>query len=149
MTKTNVYVDGFNLYYGLLKRSPHKWLNLESLFDALLPRNQIHRIRYFTAKVEARPPDLDLPMRQMTYMRALKTLPRVSVHYGTFLSSCVRSPVVECDVHGTPIKVAGRPVVKRSATGAVKMEWVYKTEEKGSDVALASYLLSDAYRKGL
>ena len=24
---TNVYIDGFNLYYGCLKRSPYKWLD--------------------------------------------------------------------------------------------------------------------------
>lgn len=25
---TNVYIDGFNLYYGALKGSPYKWLDL-------------------------------------------------------------------------------------------------------------------------
>jgi hypothetical protein len=27
--KTRVYIDGFNLYYGLLRGTPHKWLDLE------------------------------------------------------------------------------------------------------------------------
>jgi len=48
--RTNVYVDGFNLYYGLLKGGPHKWLNLEALFDAVLPKNTIQTVRYFTAE---------------------------------------------------------------------------------------------------
>jgi hypothetical protein len=34
---TNVYVDGFNLYYALLKYSPHKWLDLDILFKRLRP----------------------------------------------------------------------------------------------------------------
>ena len=38
---TNVYVDGFNLYYGCLKGSPHKWLDLETLCGHLLPAHQI------------------------------------------------------------------------------------------------------------
>jgi hypothetical protein len=28
---TYVYVDGFNLYYGVLRRGPHRWLDLERL----------------------------------------------------------------------------------------------------------------------
>jgi hypothetical protein len=24
---TNFYIDAFNLYYGCLKNTPHKWLN--------------------------------------------------------------------------------------------------------------------------
>ena len=55
--KTNVYIDGFNLYYGCLKGTPHKWLDLASFCQASFPppRNQINRIRYFTAHVNARP----------------------------------------------------------------------------------------------
>ncbi len=143
--RTNVYIDGFNLYYGLLKGGPHKWLNLEALFDGLLPRNNIQRIRYFTAKVEARPGDLDLPVRQSAYLRALATLPRVDVTFGSFLSSCTRAPVVMRDLSGKPILANGKPVIKTAPSGKPVMEWVYKTEEKGSDVNLASHLLRDAY----
>ena len=28
MARAYVYVDGFNLYYGALKRTPYKWLDL-------------------------------------------------------------------------------------------------------------------------
>ena len=38
--RTTIYVDGFNLYYGALRRSPYKWLDLRTLFDKLL---QPHR----------------------------------------------------------------------------------------------------------
>lgn len=143
--RTNVYIDGFNLYYGLLKGGPHKWLNLEVLFDNLLPKNQIQRIRYFTAKVEARSADMDLPVRQAAYLRALATLPRVDVNYGNFLTSCVRAPVVTVDALGKPVKANGKPVIKLANSGKPVMEWVFKSEEKGSDVNLASHLLRDAY----
>lgn len=34
--RTRVYVDGYNFYYGCLKRTNFKWLDLKSLFDSLL-----------------------------------------------------------------------------------------------------------------
>lgn len=143
--KTNVYIDGFNLFYGLLKRSPHKWLDLEALFDAALPENQINRIRYFTARVEARDHDLDLPVRQETYLRALALRPRVTVEFGSFMASAVRSPLVQVDDNGWPVKEGGRPVLQKDATGKIEMACVYKSEEKGSDVNLAANLLRDAF----
>lgn len=39
------------LYYGALKGSPLKWLDLDLLCRHLLPKDNINRIRYFTAKV--------------------------------------------------------------------------------------------------
>jgi len=144
----NVYIDGFNLYYGLLKGSPYKWLDLEKFCDQLLPKNTVQRIRYFTAKVDARPHDLDQPVRQLAYLRALATLPRVEVHFGTFLTSVIRQPLVETDpVNPRRWRMdAKAPALKREAGGDVVTDWVLKTEEKGSDVNLASHLLRDAYR---
>jgi hypothetical protein len=39
----NFYIDGFNLYYGCLKGSPYKWLDLDALARRLQPRDQIRR----------------------------------------------------------------------------------------------------------
>lgn len=127
--KTNVYVDGFNLFYGAVKGTPHKWLDLSTLCSALFPNNQINRIRYFTAIVNARPPDHQQPVRQQTYIRALKTIPDLSVHYGQFRTRTVRMWLAK------PPLIGG------------KTAEVLKTEEKGSDVNLASYLLLDAFQK--
>ena len=77
--RTNIYVDGFNLYYGALRKTPHRLVNLESLFQFLLPKNTIQEIKYFTALVSARPNDPSQPQRQQLYLRALATLPKVSV----------------------------------------------------------------------
>jgi hypothetical protein len=71
---TGVYVDGFNLYYGALKGTQHKWLDLEALSRRLLPKDQIVVVRYFTALVSARPSDPNQPVRQQAYLRALDTL---------------------------------------------------------------------------
>ena len=49
----NVYIDGFNLYYGALKGTPYKWLDLARLCQALLPSDTIQEIKYFTARVSA------------------------------------------------------------------------------------------------
>ena len=124
---TNVYVDGFNLYYGCLKSTPYKWLDLGALCQALLPPNKIQRIRYFTAKISAQA-DPQGPVRQSTYLRALQTVPGLTVHLGHFLTSTVRMPLAK------PLPGGPRTVE------------VIKTEEKGSDVNLATYLLADAFR---
>lgn len=59
--KVNVYVDGFNLYYGSVKGTPHKWLDFSAPCRLMLPRDHINRIRYFTAKVKPLPNDPDQP----------------------------------------------------------------------------------------
>ena len=46
--RTIVYVDGLNLYYGCLKNTPWKWLDLASLSKgALHPEHGIVAARYF------------------------------------------------------------------------------------------------------
>jgi uncharacterized LabA/DUF88 family protein len=124
---TNIYVDGFNLYYGALRKTPYRWLNLETLCQLLLPNNTIGQIKYFTALVSARPADPDQPGRQQLYLRALRTLPRVSIYRGHFLTHEVTMALVVPP--GQPPKYAK----------------VIKTEEKGSDVNLATHLLHDAH----
>jgi len=125
--RTYVYIDAFNLYYGCLKGSKCKWLDLAAFCRASLPTNQILQIRYFTALVSARPNDPHQPIRQQTYLRAVRTFPDISIHLGHYLETKVR------------MKVVNPP-----ASGADKV-LVYKTEEKGSDVNLASYLLMDGF----
>lgn len=52
----NVYIDGFNLYYGALKGTPYKWLNFHALCRRILqPHNTLVQIKYFTARVKDRP----------------------------------------------------------------------------------------------
>jgi uncharacterized LabA/DUF88 family protein len=126
--RTRVYVDGYNLYYACLKGSPYKWLNVHALCCALLPRNKIDKVRYFTAQVSARPHDPNQPQRQQAYFRALSTVPEISIHLGHFLTHEVTMPEA----------AAWR-------AGRYRGLRVVKTEEKGSDVNLATHLLMDAF----
>ena len=128
--KTIVYVDGFNLYYGAVKGTPYKWLDIQKLCQLLLPKNQILKIKYFTALVTARPSDLNKPNRQLMYLRALRTIPGLEIIYGHFLEHEIMMP-------------AANP-----ATGESKFVRVIKTEEKGSDVNIAAHMIHDGH-KGL
>ncbi len=125
---TNVYVDGFNLYFGCLKGTPYRWLDLAKLCQLTLPNHTINRIRYFTALVQPRPTDPQQLQRQRAYIRALRTIPNLSVHYGHFLTRPMRMVVA----HPSP-------------QGPATVE-VIKTEEKGSDVNIATYLLLDGFK---
>jgi len=57
--KTTIYIDGYNLYYGCLKYSPYKWLDLYQLFarwivHAQMPESQIDKIKFFTADIKSK-----------------------------------------------------------------------------------------------
>lgn len=124
--RTNVYIDGFNFYYGCVRGRPWKWLDLGSLFEkALGPQNKINKIKYFTARVQPSTSDPDVNVRQDTYLRALAAhCSDVEVYFGHFL----RHPVRMEHVNPPP------PTVE-----------VWKNEEKGSDVNLALHVLNDAW----
>ena len=127
--RTIVYVDGFNLYYGSLKGTSFKWLDMPLLFRTILQsHHEIQSVKYFTAKISATPLDPLQPRRQETYLRALRAYrPDVEVHFGHFLSHEVRLPLA-------------RPSRGRRTASVIK------TEEKGSDVNLAVHLLNDAWK---
>ena len=126
--RTLVYVDAFNLYYGCLKGTPYKWLDLARLCEAALPPNDVVAIRYFTARVSARGTDASAPTRQQIYLRALATLPTVSVHFGQFATHRVRLPLAD------------------PSPGGPRTAEVLRTEEKGSDVNLATAMLVDGFK---
>ena len=46
--RTVVYVDGYNLYYGLLRKTTLKWLDLFALFrdHVLDPEADLIQVRY-------------------------------------------------------------------------------------------------------
>jgi uncharacterized LabA/DUF88 family protein len=126
--RTIVYVDGFNLYYGAVKGTPYKWLDILKLCQLLLPKNQIIKIKYFTALVTARPSDPDQPNRQQMYLRALRTIPGLDIIYGHFLEHEIMMPAVN------------------PPPGGSKYVSVIKTEEKGSDVNIAAHVVNDGHK---
>ena len=124
---TNVYIDGFNLYYRALKDSPFRWLDLRKLAETLFPQDSINRVCYFTARLDVRPGNPGQAQRQLIYLRALGTQPGFDVHFGVFRSGVKRRPLAE-PTPGLPSYVLVRD-----------------SEEKGSDVNLATRLLVDGF----
>lgn len=84
--RTRIYIDGYNLYYGCLKNTTYKWLDLEKLFfGKILPSIMIEEggikyssspaekcLKYFTATIiEKAAKSLDSVSSQASYKRAL------------------------------------------------------------------------------
>ncbi len=138
MARTIVYIDGFNLYYRALKGTPHKWLDIEAMSHAALPQHcTIERVNYYTARISGRV-DPDSPRRQHAYLRAIATLPTVVIHYGNFLVTRKWAGLVQPPDF--------RPPVTLPPDAAPHVAYVWKTEEKGSDVNLGVHLVRDAFK---
>ncbi len=126
LKKVIAYIDGFNLYYGSLKGTPYKWLDLSIMLGHLLGDGyQIVKIKFFTAKVKQHAGDTTVHLRQSYYLRALQAyIPNIEICYGYFSRHSIRMP---------------------NAFPPPNMVQVIKTEEKGSDVNLAVHMLNDAW----
>jgi uncharacterized LabA/DUF88 family protein len=138
-----IYVDGFNLYYGLFTFNPqdkkwvqdevkrnrkYRWLDLYKLFVDVLPKSiQIDAVKYFTAHVNG-DRDPAKPIRQQAYINGLLGYRKeINVILGQFKSNIVAMPLE-------------KPV------GRKRYERVIKTEEKGSDVNLAVNMVNDGWK---
>lgn len=104
--RTAVYIDGFNFYYGAVKDTAYKWLDLKLLCETILqPHHQVSTLKYFTAKVKPKPNDRGVSQRQATYFKAIKAhTPELSIIYGHFLETTIsgRPPAAK---HGSVIRV--------------------------------------------
>lgn len=118
VTRVIVYVDGFNLFYGIriaFGRKYH-WLDLERLAKGLLlPEQSLVAVKYFTARVRNDPP---AEQRQDSYLQALQ-------------AHCMNLQIVE-----------GRFQKKSLRCYSCRTRWV-TYEEKESDVGLAVALVED------
>jgi uncharacterized LabA/DUF88 family protein len=123
----------------LEKRPDLKWLNIRDLAGKVLrPKNKIAGVRYYTARISGRIDPL-APARQQVYFDALGTIPEISLHMGNFLSMRKFAGLVH------------PPAFRPALAAQLALPWpnvvkVHKTEEKGSDVNLASHLLLGAFR---
>ena len=112
--RTRVYVDGCNLYYGALKGTRFKWLNLVELARRMLPAGHtVDKLNYFTARVSG-VSDQEAPARQHAYLSALNTLPEVEVHFGSFLAKTAWRPLIN-------LPVAGRQI--HTPSGVTPFQW--------------------------
>ena len=132
MKKTIVYIDGYNLYYGLLKGTRFKWLDLAKFAKELLPTgHDIISVKYFTACTLTYPHDNAAVERQNIYLQAVLTNPAVKVISGFFKKNKVLMPVYEESCKGCAVP----------QNGLIK---VVRLEEKRSDVNLAVEMMVDA-----
>lgn len=100
--RARVYVDGFNLYYRVLRGTPFKWLDPVRLATLLLPRDwTIYQLRYFTARVSRRL-DPRASARQQVYLKAPATLPEVGTHDGRFCAKTAWCPLANLPVGTYP-----------------------------------------------
>ncbi len=138
--RTGVYIDGYNLYYGRLRGSAFKWLDLVKLAeDVLAKRDQnesLKGVHLFTAhalasfathgaaSVEA----------QSAYHRALQA------KYGERFSVTYGKHSFDRDGSLLPEFVAGQPYDRTRRTR------VWHLEEKKTDVNLAVSMYRDAVK---
>jgi uncharacterized LabA/DUF88 family protein len=130
--KTIVYIDGYNLYYGVLRRSPYKWLDVYKLFAEQVLDSSITdlvEVRYYTAPIlGAMCDDQSSPNRQRSYIQALTKLRNneVKIIQGKLVASQPKRRPVE------PIE--GYDLVK-----------IHDFEEKKTDVNIAVDMLADVW----
>ena len=131
--RTYVYVDGFNFYYGAVRKTVYRWLDLWKLFRSLLPGYDIQSVKYFTAAVAPLPHDPHAPNRQKIYWKALQAHPPgVHIIKGQFRLR-----------EKTGVIVRGGRTPQGATHGSVVT--IESPEEKGSDVNLAVHLVNDAW----
>ena len=129
--KTRVYIDGNNLYYGLLKNTPWKWLDLPAFVAELVgPDHEIVAVNYFTAPIKTYPYDPAAIERQNVYIQALSTRP-VKTTLGFYSKNAVVMPAYE-------------QTCKECQQPKDGMLRVVKLEEKRSDVNIAVAMMLDA-----
>lgn len=138
--RVGAYVDGYNLYYGRLRGTPHKWLDVVRLLDDILARRAqneaLIKLNLFTAYALARFSTHGAASveAQMSYLRALSEAhgQRFEAVLGTHNCAAAGSLMPEF--------VAGRPYDRKRR---VRM---WRVEEKMTDVNLAIGMYRDAAR---
>lgn len=159
--RVGVYVDGFNLYFGgrsqfRTQRAPGwRWLDIRALAEALLgerknwPGAKISRIVYCTARVD-KADNGSAHIDQDVYLRALAATRSVDhIEYGHYTNRVKTLPLALKGHNGRPVLARpGWPVMVNDDVGhrmqnATFMVSVACREEKGSDVNVATHLLSD------
>ena len=142
--RTRVYIDGYNLYYGCLKNTADKWLDLQALVVRVLANVPYERngepvsyefrapaIKYFTAPIlSSFARSEDSVACQSQYLTALRG------HLGKELE------VITGYYDARPARA--HLWEESEAAGKCPVVDIWKLEEKQSDVALALHAFCDA-----
>ena len=141
--RTVFYIDALNLYYGAVRHTPYRWLDIQEFCGAIL-RERMHSnknirdsdlkrrdfkmtgIKMFTASLKEVPWDKGASARQKYYLTALKahdSKQLIEICHGQF------------NVRRKTVHDAEYPYQKHK---------IIHPEEKGTDVNLALHMLNDA-----
>jgi len=118
MKRLNVYIDGFNLYFGIAEAGfiNCKWLDIHLLAQNIKTNSHIlNEVKYFTSRISE---NAEKQKRQNTYLEALQTTP-ITITYGQFRNQSMRCS--QCE------------------------HFWYDAKEKMTDVNIATSLMVDAY----
>ncbi|BBP56683.1 NYN domain-containing protein [Pseudomonas sp. St316] len=135
--RTAFFVDGYNVFYGLLADTPYKWLNLAQLLAHIArvenPQSSLASVDYFTSSVKPELATRGILSKeaQDSYVRALKAS-KVAVHYGRH-----------------QLERANAPRFISRSVGASRQDTVaiWKLEEKETDVHIAISMYRMASRQ--
>ena len=134
--RTIAYIDGYNLYYGLLRKSQYKWLDVYTLFrdHALNQSSDLVEVRYYTAPMLGKmSDDLESPIRQRRYLQALRKMHPIGL---TLIEGRI--------VASTPFQRLIRPIPEAPHLQKVQ---VLDFNEKKTDVNIASDMINGAWLK--
>ena len=118
MKRLNVYIDRFNLYFGIVESGFNncKWLDIQLLANNIkLPSQDLCETKYFTSRISN---NVDKQKRQDIYIEALLTK-SISITYGQF-----RNQPMQCN--------------------SCSNVW-YDSKEKMTDVNIATTMMIDAF----
>lgn len=134
--RTIAYIDGYNLYYGLLRKSQYKWLDVYALFrdQVLNQSSDLVEVRYYTAPMLGKmSDDLESPIRQRRYLQALRKMHPIGL---TLIEGRI--------VASTPFQRLIRPIPEAPHLQKVQ---VLDFNEKKTDVNIASDMINGAWLK--
>lgn len=136
--RTIVYIDGYNLYYSVLRQSRYKWLDMVKLFREHILHAQdtqlnLIGLKFFTAPVKGKfaAHGRDSVTAQNEYHRALKAIYGDLVDIIPGFHETLKQPMMR---HREPPSREDRVDV-------------WNIEEKQTDVNLALHLYRDAARQ--
>ena len=141
--RTAIYIDGYNLYYGRLRNTQYKWLDVVALFSQITrsiePHSQIISVKFFTAPALPKfsKHGKESMRAQNDYHRALEA------KYPDKFEKVLGSHVYEKDGTNMPVYVEGNPFDKDNTVR------VWRLVEKKTDVNLALSMYRDVNRGSL
>lgn len=135
--RTACFVDGYNLFYGLLAGTQYKWLDLQALLGHIVhvehPGSTVESVSFFTSGVKPSLASRGSASKeaQDTYLRALIAR-GVSVFYGRHQLESGKAP---------------RFIDKNTPASRADQVEIWKLEEKETDVHIAISMYRLAVRQ--